>query len=318
MDDVPLRLDFEEGEARAYTVAPEEAGERLDRYLAQRLPDLSRSAVQRLIDGGLVEVNGAPARRSHRLREGEVIEVDVPRLVPPRVDPEDLPLRVLLEDDEFVAIDKEPGMAVHPGRGRANGTVANAIAFRFGKLKLAGEAYRPGIVHRLDLDTSGVLLVAKTDRAHATLSEAFAGRRVEKEYEALAHGAPEHDEMRIDLPLGREYGDAVRHTVRFDGGRHALTDVRVRERFGGAAAWLLCRPLTGRTHQIRVHLGARGHPILGDALYARGRVSPVPVPRLMLHASRLRFPHPATGAPVDVAAPLPPDFEAALVALRAL
>jgi len=315
VDDLPLRLDFDDAEPRAFTVAPEEVGERLDRYLTARIGEFSRALVQRLIDGGSVKVDGVPARRSHRLRDGERIEVDVPKALPPRAEPEDLPLRVLLEEDGFVVLDKEPGIAVHPGRGRASGTIANAIAFRYGALRLTGAGYRPGIVHRLDMDTSGVMVVAKTEAAHTRIAEAFAERRVEKEYRALVHGAPEHDEQRIDLPLGREHGDAQRHAVRFDG-RPATTDVAVVERFGRAAAYVRCHPLTGRTHQIRVHLAATGHPILGDTLYERGRHRPVAVPRLMLHASRLVFPHPQTAAPVAVEAPLPPDFEATIAALR--
>jgi len=161
------------------------------------------------------------------------------------------------------------------------------------------------------------MVVAKTEVAHGKISEAFAKRRVEKEYIALVHGAPDHDELRIDLPLGRDHADARRRAVRPEGSP-AVTEVKVRERFKAAAAHVACHPLTGRTHQIRVHLAAKGHPILGDSLYARGKNAPVEVPRLMLHASRLVFPHPVTGAPVEVLAPLPPDFEAALAALRQL
>ena len=318
MDDIPLRLDFDDAEPRVFVVAPEEAGERLDRYLSARIGQFSRALVQRLIDGGSVKVDGAAVRRSHRLREGERIEVDVPQALPPRAEPEDLPLRVLVEEEGFVVLDKDAGIAVHPGRGRASGTIANAIAFRYGALRLTGAGYRPGIVHRLDLDTSGVMVVAKTEAAHARIADAFEKRRVEKEYRALVHGAPDRDEQRIDLPLGRDRDNAVRHAVRFDGGRPATTDVKTLERFKDAAAHVACHPLTGRTHQIRVHMAATGHPILGDTLYERGRRPPVPVTRLMLHASRLVFPHPATGEPFAVEAPLPPDFEAALRALRQL
>ena len=318
MDDLPLRLDFDDAEPRVFTVAPEEAGERLDRYLSARIGQFSRALVQRLIDGGSVKVDGTAVRRSHRLREGERIEVNVPQALPPRAEPEDLPLRVLVEEEGFLVLDKDAGIAVHPGRGRASGTIANAIAFRYGALRLTGAGYRPGIVHRLDLDTSGVMVVAKTEAAHARIAEAFEKRRVEKEYRALVHGAPDHDERRIDLPLGRDPKDPVRHAVRLDGGRPATTDVRTIERFGSKAAFVACHPLTGRTHQIRVHLAAAGHPILGDPLYERGRRSPVPAARLMLHASRLVFPHPGTGEPFAVESPLPPDFEAALAELRGL
>jgi 23S rRNA pseudouridine1911/1915/1917 synthase len=204
---------------------------------------------------------------------------------------------------------------VHPGRGRPGGTIANAIAFRYGVEGLGGEVYRPGIVHRLDLETSGVMVIAKTEAAHAALAAAFKERRVEKEYRALVFGEPPFDEDRIDLPLGRDIHDPTRMAVRFDHGRAAVTDVRVLDRFG-KAAHVACFPLTGRTHQIRVHLATRGHPLLGDRTYARGKTPPVAVPRLMLHARRLAFPHPETGERVEVEAPPPADFAGVLDALR--
>jgi 23S rRNA pseudouridine1911/1915/1917 synthase len=206
-------------------------------------------------------------------------------------------------------------MAVHPGAGRPDATLANAVAHRFGTLALGGEAHRPGIVHRLDLDTSGVIVVARTERAHAALADAFKERRVAKEYLALVFGDPPHEEDEIDLPLGRDLLHPTRMAVRFDGGRPAQTTVEVLERYG-VAAQVRCRPRTGRTHQIRVHLMSRGHPLLGDRTYARGRSAPVEVPRLMLHAWRLAFPHPAGGDTVEVEAPIPPDMSAVRDALR--
>jgi 23S rRNA pseudouridine1911/1915/1917 synthase len=205
-------------------------------------------------------------------------------------------------------------MAVHPGRGRLSGTLANAVAFRYGLACTGAGAYRPGIVHRLDLETSGVMVVARTEGAHASLAAAFKARAVEKEYRALVFGDPAADEDRIDLPLGRDALDPSRMAVRFDSLRPAVTETTVLERFG-SAAHLLCRPRTGRTHQIRVHLLSRGHPILGDRTYAGVRTPPVPVPRLMLHSHRLVFPHPRTGAPVRAEAPLPGDFVAVRDAL---
>jgi len=315
MDDLPQRLDFDALERHRFSVDEGGAGGRLDRFLADRLPDFSRAALQRLIQKGLVAVNGVRSKASHKLVVGDEVVVETPAVLPPRVEPQDLPLRVLLEDDEFVVIDKAAGIAVHPGRGRPDGTVANAIAFRYGEIAAPGGAHRPGIVHRLDLETSGVMVVARTERAHAALSDAFRERRVEKEYRAIVHGEPEYDEDDIDLPLGRDVFHPTLMAVRFDEGRESQTLVVVEERFGKAAL-VRCHPRTGRTHQIRVHLLSRGHPLLGDRMYARGKADPVPVPRLMLHAARLRFPHPESGAPIEIEAPLPDDFAGVLALLR--
>jgi 23S rRNA pseudouridine1911/1915/1917 synthase len=314
VDDVPTRFDFDHAEPRDFVVEDADAGVRLDLFLSRRIDEFSRAGVQRLIRRGAVKVNGAEARPAARLRPGDRIDVAVPAVLPPQAAPEDLPLRVLLEEDTFVVIDKEPGMAVHPGRGRSGGTIANAVAFRYGG-SVGGDAYRPGIVHRLDLETSGVMVIAKTEAAHACLADAFKQRAVSKEYRALVHGAPAHDEERVDAPLGRDVHKPTRMAVRFDNGREALTVVKVLERWE-RAAYLLCRPHTGRTHQIRVHMASLGHPLLGDGTYAGRRKPPVAVPRLMLHAHRLVFPHPETGAEVAVEAPIPADFEDVLLALR--
>jgi 23S rRNA pseudouridine1911/1915/1917 synthase len=314
VDDLPEQLDFSRAEREEFAVPAEEAGGRLDRFLQERLSGFSRASIQRLIRGGAAKLNGTIARPAAKVRAGDRVTVDVPEILPPQAAPEDLPLAVLREEDAFVVLDKAAGMAVHPGRGRLTGTLANAIAFRWGLRDVGGVAYRPGIVHRLDLETSGAIVVAKTEAAHAALAAAFAERRVAKEYRALVFDDPPFDADDIDLPLGRDVTDPVRMAVRFDIGRAAQTRVEVVTRFG-AAAHVLCRPRTGRTHQIRVHLLSRGHPILGDRIYARRRATPVPVERRMLHAHRLTFPHPATGAPVAVEAPLPPDFRAALDSL---
>ena len=317
MDDLPLRLDFDDLERHSFEVGVDAAGARLDRFLADQLRDSSRAALQRLIHRGLVQLNGRPAKASMKVAAGDEVVVDIPAVLPPRVEPQDLPLEVLLEDGEFVVLNKAPGIAVHPGRGRPDGTLANAIAFRYGEVSAEGGAHRPGIVHRLDLETSGVMVVARTDTALAALQTAFRERRVQKEYRALVHGEPEYEEDEIDLPLGRDVHHPTLMAVRFDVGRPSQTRVEVEERLG-AAAHVRCFPRTGRTHQIRVHLQSRGHPLLGDKMYARGRKDPVAVPRLMLHARRLVFPHPKSGAPIVVEAPLPADFVAVLAALRQL
>jgi len=307
VDDLPERLDFARTTRHEFAVPAGAGGLRLDRFLAPLLADFSRSSLQRLIRRGVVQVNGAPGRPAARLRAGDRVAVDVPAILPPSVAAQDLPLNVLLEEDTFVVLDKQSGIAVHPGRGRPDGTLANAIAFRYGTLDLGGEAHRPGIVHRLDLETSGVMVVARTERAHAALALAFKERRVEKEYRAFVDGNPAFDDDEIDLPLGRDLVHPTRMAVRFDGGRPAQTAVTVLRRFR-AAAEVACRPRTGRTHQIRVHLASRGHPLLGDTMYGAARGGATVAPRLMLHAWRLVFPHPVTGAPVAVEAPLPADF----------
>ena len=317
MDDVPQRLDFTDAAERRFPVPAEEAGARLDLFLARRLQDWSRAGVQRLIREGAVQLDGADARAATRLRTGAEVCVRVPRVLPFEVVPQDLPLDVLMEEEAFVVLHKPAGVAVHPGAGRPDGTLANALAYRYGVLSERGGKHRPGIVHRLDLDTSGVLVVAKSDVAHRALQDAFKARTVRKEYRALAYGDPAARSERIDAPLGRSLAHPERMAVRFDGGRESSTEVEVIERYG-AACLLACRPETGRTHQIRVHLQSRRHPILGDALYAGRRKPPVPVPRLMLHALRLSFPHPRSGEQIEVEAPLPDDFREVVAALRAL
>jgi len=317
MDDLPERLDFDDCEHHELVVEAAGAGDRIDKYLAGQFPGFSRAALQRFMQRGLVLRNDRPVKASAKLEAGDRITVDLPSRHPPRVDPQNLPLRVLLEDPHFVVIDKEPGIAVHPGRGRPDGTIANAIAYHYGEVAHGEGEHRPGIVHRLDLETSGVMVVARTDRAHAKLTEAFRERQVQKEYRALVHGDPPFDHEVIDLPLGRDAHHPTIMAVRFDIGRESQTRVDVEERFG-KAAHVRCRPHTGRTHQIRVHLQTRGHPLLGDRIYARGRVDPVAVPRCMLHAYRLAFPHPESGALVEVEAPLPEDFGTVLKLLREL
>ena len=313
MDDLPERLDFAHAERHEFLVEEADAGIRLDRFLVPRLDRFSRSGIQRLIERGAVLLDGAATRPAAKLHAGDRVVVDVPQVCEARAEPEDLPLDLIAEEDSFMVINKSPGIAVHPGRGRPGGTIANALAFRYGDG--AGPAHRPGIVHRLDLDTSGVMVIARGEFAHARLTECFAQRKVTKEYRAIVFGEPAYDEDDIDLPLGRDLVHPTRMAVRFDTGKPAQTRTEVLERFG-KAAHVLCLPRTGRTHQIRVHLLARGHPILGDATYAGRRRPPVTVPRLMLHAHRIDFPHPETGVPVACEAPLPPDFEAVLDALR--
>ncbi len=292
--------------------------------LARAFPDLSRSRAQRLIAEGRVRVDGRAARPATRLAGGERIAVEIPDSEPTGLIPQDLPLRVLHEDEDLVVLDKAAGMVVHPARGTPHSTVVNALLHRLGQ---GPAGARLGLVHRLDKETSGCLLVAKTEAALSALQADFQARRVEKTYLALCHGALAPS-GRLDTPYGRHPRDRTRFTGRARGSRRAVTEWRVRERFGEAATLAEVNLHTGRTHQIRVHLSEAGHPLLADASYGgRRREARLPaehparraaeaVGRQALHAWRLSFDHPRTGARVSFEAPLPADLERALAVLR--
>ena len=292
------------------TAASGDAGRRLDLFLAERVPQLSRTRIQELIREGNVLVGGRIAKASHRISAGEVIEVKVlprPALV---AAPEDLPLDLLLVDDEFVVVNKPAGMVVHAGAGHASGTLVNALLHRLGNLSGAGGPLRPGIVHRLDKETSGAMIVARNDRAHEHLAEQFRSRNVRKIYVALVHGKLPKDSGTITLPISSDPHRRTRMTARASKGRNARTDWRVVARLDRCT--LVEAVLhTGRTHQIRAHFAAIGHPVVGDTLYGAPRTLRAgsrDLPRLernFLHAARLGFAHPVTGAWVEVRAPLP-------------
>jgi len=294
-----------------FSTGKEHAGKRLDQALHEQLPEFSRARLQDWIKRGRVRVNGAPERPSRLLREGDRIEVEPAELPPLRAAPEAIPLRVLYEDDNFVAIDKPAGMVVHAGAGVHSGTLVNALLHRFDSLSGLGGELRPGIVHRLDRYTSGVLLVAKTDAAHRALAEQFASRRVEKTYLALVHGNVKAERGRIEKPIARDPQRRIRMTARLERGRAAWTEYRVLRRFE-RFTWLEVRIGTGRTHQIRVHLSSIGHPVAGDRLYgAPARVEGLPpLERFFLHAHRIRFRQPFTGEAIEIASPLPEDLRA--------
>ena len=287
--------------------------ERLDRYLASRTL-LSRSAIKRLLDEGLVTVDGHGVAASHRVRPGEAIEVEVREAkLPAELVAEDIPVPVVYEDDDVIVVNKPAGLVVHPAAGHATGTLVNAILARV--QTTAGRAERrPGIVHRLDKDTSGVLVVAKNDTAHLALARQLQGKRFDKEYLALVWGDPGARPAVIEAPLRRDAKDRRRVSVE-TGGREATT------RFSRIAAWhrrpdlalLHVRPITGRTHQIRAHLAFAGYPVVGDPLYGR-RGDPIELPRQFLHAWRLtvRLPH---AGERTFTAPLPPDLREVLASL---
>jgi 23S rRNA pseudouridine1911/1915/1917 synthase len=292
------------------TAESADAGKRLDHLLHERLPEYSRSRIQEWIKAGRVQVDGRPARASQAIRGGEAIEVEPAAPPPLHAEPEDIPLRILYEDADLVAIDKPAGMVVHAGAGVHSGTLVNALLHRFGALSGVGGGLRPGIVHRLDRYTSGVLLVAKNDAAHHDLAAQFSGRRVEKVYLALVHGAVPRETGRIERPIARDPVRRTRMTARLDEGRAAWSEYRVLRRFQGFTL-LEVRIGTGRTHQIRVHLASIGHPVAGDTLYgAPAKVEGMPpLGRYFLHAHRIRFHLPSTGEERIVVSPLAPELE---------
>lgn len=285
-----------------------DSGKRLDVFLQEQLSQYSRSRLQDWIKAGLVRVNGTGERASYRVRSGETIEVEPAELPPLHAFAEDLPLKVLYEDADVIAVDKPAGMVVHAGAGRHSGTLVNALLHHFGTLSKAGGDERPGIVHRLDRLTSGVILVARTDAAHRSLAAQFSSRRVEKVYLALVHGAVKLDHGRIERPISRDPVRRVRMTARRAEGRPAITEYRVLKRFPGFT-YLEVQIKTGRTHQIRVHFSAMGHPVVGDPLYGAPEKEASSLGRYFLHAHRVRFEQPTTGAPITIVSPLPAALE---------
>jgi 23S rRNA pseudouridine1911/1915/1917 synthase len=309
-----------------WTVPGDRRGDRLDQALTALLPEQSRAAVQRLIRGGHVTLEGRPARPAHRLTGGERIAVEIPPPAPSALDPEERSLDVLHEDADLLVINKPAGLTVHPGAGRAGGTLVNALLHHCRDLSGIGGVERPGIVHRLDRETSGVLVVAKHDRVHRDLAAQFKARQVRKTYRALVWGVPRAARGLVDAPIGRHPTARVRMAIRAEG-RPARTSWEVIGNFDPVAL-LELHPETGRTHQIRVHLASLGHPIVGDRLYG-GRRNPDTVQErlraalaaydgLALHALRLEFRHPRTDAPLAIEAPLPENFAALVQTLRSM
>ena len=306
-----------------FVVPPAGEGERLDQWLAGQGLPLSRSQIKRRIDEGEVRVNGLPARPSQKLRAGDEIVFDVRPPRPVEVAAEDLPLTVLFQDRHLVVLDKPPGLVVHPAAGHASGTLVNALLHHVRDLSGVGGELRPGIVHRLDKDTSGVLVVAKDDATHAALSARFKTKDLLRLYHAVVAPAPPSAAGTISTLYGRHPRDRKRFTSRVKEGRSAVTHYRVVERFPVAAALVECRLETGRTHQIRVHLSEHGWPVLGDPVYGRRPKDPwlrglaEGLGRQALHASVLAFRHPITGEELRFETPLPPDLAALVTALRA-
>jgi 23S rRNA pseudouridine1911/1915/1917 synthase len=333
---VPV-IDFDDLEEdsdssiRTFTADPAAANLRLDQYLAQALPDISRARVQLLIEANQVRVDGHPAKPKQKLHGGESIEIEgTPQRAPLHATPEDIPLHILHEDQHLAVINKPAGMMVHAGAGttddsRNRGTLVNALLFHFAKLSDVGGDLRPGIVHRLDKQTSGLILVAKDDSTHRKLGEMFSQRQVAKTYLALLHGHLKKDDITVTLPIARDLVRRTRMTTRRADGRTAVSHFQVLERLTspyGPFTLVEVRIETGRTHQIRVHAQSLGHPVVGDTLYGAPHTIPNLAPehqlnRNFLHAARLSFTHPQTHKLLELEAHLPAELESFLQAIRA-
>ncbi|HHN93381.1 MAG TPA: RluA family pseudouridine synthase [Anaerolineae bacterium] len=296
-----------------FVVAPEEAEERLDRVLTAHAPDLSRAQAQRLIKDGAVTVNERGSKPSYRVQPGDRVTAQIPHALPAPPAPEPIPLKIIYEDSFLLVVDKPAGMVVHPALGHATGTLVNALLARYPSIAEVGGAERAGIVHRLDKDTSGLLLVAKDEETRAALQRQFKRRQVSKTYLALVEDLVQPQEGIIEAPIGRDKRQRKKMAV-VSTGRPARTAYRVVEYFREHTL-LEVRPHTGRTHQVRVHLAWLGYPVVGDAVYGRRRQRLL-TDRHFLHAARLEFTHPASGEKVAFEAPLPRQLAALLKRLR--
>ena len=311
-------------EILTFHVALEDAGARLDSYLATRIEGWSRARLQRLIDSEDVLVNGKTAKPSYKLRNNDELEVELTAPVADSFTPEPIPIEIVYEDETLVVVNKPAGLVVHPAAGIHSGTLANALSYHFQQLPGSGAGVRPGIVHRLDRDTSGLLVVAKTEAALEHLSDQFRDRTVFKSYVALVHGRVSTDSGRIDQPLARDRSNRTRMAV-VRGGRSALSLYRVRQRFDRFTL-LDVELKTGRTHQIRVHLAWLKHPVVGDEIYGAGRDNQIldvklraavrNLGRHFLHAEKLAFTHPQTGKRVEFSSPLPPELSELLTVIK--
>ncbi len=312
-------------DALRFTVAKSEAGLRLDQFLARRT-EFSRSRLGRWLKAGQARVNGALRGASYRVREGEEVALAVPPPEPPELLPEPRPLEILFEDDHLLVVNKPPGLVVHPGAGHREGTLLQALLAHCPELARVGDLSRPGLVHRLDKDTSGLLVAAKSASAHADLVRQFQARTVDKTYLALVWGRFREPEGEIRGEIGRHPRHRQKMSTRPRRGKPAVTAWRVRRELPGPLTLVELSPRTGRTHQLRVHLAALGHPVAGDATYGGGAARFQGLPRLagvrklvarqLLHAWRLSFTHPATGVRLGFEAPLPEDFRAVLSQLE--
>lgn len=289
-------------------ITEEENGTRIDRILADRLSDFSRSYLKKLLDEGKVTMDGKALKPSAKMKTGQEVSLSVPEKILPDIEPENIPLEILYEDDDVLVVNKPKDMVVHPAPGHMSGTLVNAIMYHCkGNLSGINGVLRPGIVHRIDKDTTGSIIVCKNDMAHQSIAKQLKDHTIVRRYRAICYGVIDKDDLTIDAPIGRDPKDRTRMAVVEDG-KHAVTHVHVLQRFQGYT-YVECRLETGRTHQIRVHMAKIGHPLLGDEVYARGRKSPYHLEGQCLHAMVLGFVHPRTGQYIETVAPLPDYFE---------
>lgn len=302
-------------EERFFTAEETMTNERIDKFLSAQMPDRSRSYIQKLIKDGLVEVNGKQVKANYKLGSEDEVKLQIPELEVPDILPEEIPLDILYEDTDLLVVNKPKGMVVHPAPGHYTGTLVNALMYHC-RENLSGinGVMRPGIVHRIDMDTTGSLLVCKNDRAHQILAEQLKDHSITRRYEAIVHGNLKEDTGTVNAPIGRHPTDRKKMSVHAPRGREAVTHYRVLEHFGNYTH-IECELETGRTHQIRVHMASIGHPILGDLVYGPAKC-PFRLQGQTLHARVLGFVHPSTGAYVQFDAPLPEYFEELLKKLR--
>jgi 23S rRNA pseudouridine1911/1915/1917 synthase len=305
-------------EINLYNLYVEDSGERIDRYLADELPELSRSRIQTLIEQGCIQLNQKPcASKKIAIKEGDYITINIPEAEPLQLQAENIPLNVLYEDEQLIILNKPAGLVVHPAPGHPNGTLVNALLTHCPNLPGIGGVQRPGIVHRLDKDTTGAIVVAKTEQAHQHLQAQLKAKTARREYFGIVYGVPKTESGTINLPIGRNPSDRKKMAVvpLEKGGREAITHWQVHERLGNYTL-VLFQLETGRTHQIRIHSAQIGHPIVGDPLYSAARSIGVNLSGQVLHAWKLKLQHPITEESVEAIAPLPEQFVKLLEVLR--
>ena len=300
-------------ETISITVSNEEEGERLDSFLAKRIKELSRSAVARLLKEGEILIDGKSVSANHKTKTGEIFSINIPDPEPLDAEPENIPIDTIFEDEDIIVINKRAGLVVHPAKGNTRGTLVNALLYHCKDLSGIGGKMRPGIVHRLDKDTSGLIVIAKNDQSHKALSEQLKSKTMGRVYVAVVRGIIKKDKDTIDVPIGRHPVYRKKMSIRTDTPREAVTDYEVLERFKDTT-YVKVRLRTGRTHQIRVHLSSLNHPVLGDLVYGKHKTKLID--RTALHAMRLTLIHPGSGEKMKFEAPLPPDFEELLSRLR--
>jgi 23S rRNA pseudouridine1911/1915/1917 synthase len=295
-------------------ILEDQAGERLDKVMSDELGELSRTMVQKLVKDGNIKINDKEVKPNYRVQEGDVIQWELPETEEPDILPENIPLNVVYEDTDLIVVNKPRGMVVHPAPGHYEGTLVNALLYHCKDLSGINGIMRPGIVHRIDKDTSGLLMAAKNDKTHQSLADQLKAKSSHRVYQAIVHGVPKHDRATIDAPIGRDEKDRKKMAVNLNHGKEAITHFTVLERFAGYSL-VACQLETGRTHQIRVHMAYIGFPIAGDPKY--GPRKTLSIDGQALHAAELGFTHPTTGEEMRFTAPLPDDMAQLLEELRA-